>query len=407
MILKFIVLTFVTSHAIPTDIISTTEGVDDKTYNETEIQYVNKLLEKVFVCTPVGEAIAQHLANDDLENMALALLINLPVMCEAANFVLNRRSKMLHYRDSKITPSYLVEAFKRISEINCTDDAYRCSAIDYLWSPNHAILFNSEKPINITGIAAFCYILVITPQKDHLKIFRKVVMGNNGSFVPDEIKGSPMNGVIIPWMPSSLDINLKYVSVMKIRSDDSYNSYQSLKSDEDEVKLIILICSDDERTRENAISRALNATEMIREDLGNAPICVVAQSDTRENVRESLGWYRDSSVIVFYGLDISASTLLVDTKDDKILKAKFEDWKEEFFFLDNYQTIAFHFTMVNGNEPENSEEIFSEIFPHIPLSTLRLLNDSSSIVGLNYQIGTEFRFLAGPTYAIVGFRKFG
>uniref|UniRef100_A0A0R3QB46 Peptidase A1 domain-containing protein n=1 Tax=Brugia timori TaxID=42155 RepID=A0A0R3QB46_9BILA len=47
-----------------------------------------------------------------------------------------------------------------------------------------------------------------------------------------------------------------------------------------------------------------------------------------------------------------------------------------------------------------------EIFPHIPLSTLRLLNDSSSIVGLNYQIGTEFRFLAGPTYAIVGFRKF-
>ncbi|KAK6105432.1 hypothetical protein QQG55_20230 [Brugia pahangi] len=402
MILKFIVLTFVISHAIPADIISTTKGVDDKTYNETEIQYLNKLLEKVFVYTPMGEAIAQRLANDDLENMA-----NLPVMSEAANFVLNRRSKILHYRDSKITPPYLVEAFKRISEINCTNDAYRCGAIDYHWSPNHAILFNSEKPINITGIAAFCHILVITPQKDHLKIFRRVVIGNKASFVPDEIKGSPMNGVIIPWLPSFLDINLKYISAMKIRSDDSYNSYQSLKSDADEMKLIILICSDDERTGENAISRALNAIEMIREDLGNAPICVVAQSDTREKVRESLGWYRDSSVLVFHGLDISASTLLVDTKDEKVLKAKFEDWKEEFFFLDNYQTIAFHFTVVNGNEPENSEEIFSEIFPHIPLSTLRLLNESSSIVGLNYQIGTESRFLAGPTYAIVAFRKFG
>ncbi|EJW84339.1 hypothetical protein WUBG_04749 [Wuchereria bancrofti] len=402
MILKFIVLTFVISHAVPTDIISATEGANDKTYNEVEIQYLNKLLEKVFVCTPVGEAIAEYLANDDLENMA-----NFPVMYESANFMLNRRSRILYYRDSKITPPYLAKVFKRISQTNCTNDAYRCHAIEYLWSPNHVILFNSEKPPNITGIAAFCYILVITPQKDHLRIFRKILIGNKASFVPDEIKGSPMNGVIIPWFPSPLDINLKYISIMKIRSDDSYNWYQSLKNDADEVKLIILICSDDERTKENAVSRALNVTEMIREDLGNAPICVVAQSDTRENVRESLGWYRDSLVLVFYGLDISASTLLVDTKDNETLKAKFEDWKEEFFFLDNYQTIAFHFTVVNGNEPENSEEIFSEIFPHIPLSKLCLLNESSSMTGINYQIGTESRFLAGPAYAIVGFRKFG
>uniref|UniRef100_A0A1I7VHJ0 HTH araC/xylS-type domain-containing protein n=1 Tax=Loa loa TaxID=7209 RepID=A0A1I7VHJ0_LOALO len=43
-----------------------------------------------------------------------------------------------------------------------------------------------------------------------------------------------------------------------------------------------------------------------------------------------------------------------------------------------------------------------DTFPDIPLSTLRLL-DESSMTEVQYQ----FRFHAGTVYAIVGFRKFG
>uniref|UniRef100_A0A1I7W424 ApaG domain-containing protein n=1 Tax=Loa loa TaxID=7209 RepID=A0A1I7W424_LOALO len=46
--------------------------------------------------------------------------------------------------------------------------------------------------------------------------------------------------------------------------------------------------------------------------------------------------------------------------------------------------------------------LYSDTFPDIPLSTLRL-PDESSMTGVHYQ----FRFHASPVYAIVGFRKFG
>ncbi|EFO16806.1 hypothetical protein LOAG_11697, partial [Loa loa] len=86
-------------------------------------------------------------------------------------------------------------------------------------------------------------------------------------------------------------------------------------------------------------------------------------------------------VLVFYGPDVKALTLLVEKNDTSdILKTKFEDWEISF-------------------------SLYSNTFPDIPLSTLRLL-DESSMTGVDYQVETEFRFHAGPTYAIVGFRKF-
>ncbi|EJD73476.1 hypothetical protein LOAG_19105, partial [Loa loa] len=44
-------------------------------------------------------------------------------------------------------------------------------------------------------------------------------------------------------------------------------------------------------------------------------------------------------------------------------------------------------------------------FPDIPLSTLRLL-DESSMTGVNYKVGTKSDFYAGPVYVIVGFQEF-
>ncbi|VDO46965.1 unnamed protein product [Onchocerca flexuosa] len=130
------------------------------------------------------------------------------------------------------------------------------------------------------------------------------------------------------------------------------------------------------------------------------PICIVAQSDTRTNefyyLSESLmkSYIADSNnlmlpeylsvlqkvrkychnknlraanlintleediVILFYYHEINASTFVVDTKDEETLRKKFLEWKEKLNFLNSHQTFAFHFTMINGTEPENSEEIF-------------------------------------------------
>ncbi|EFO12539.1 hypothetical protein LOAG_15994, partial [Loa loa] len=76
---------------------------------------------------------------------------------------------------------------------------------------------------------------------------------------------------------------------------------------------------------------------------------------------------------------------------------------KELLFLNNHHTIAFHFTVLNGIEPEDNEEIFSNVFPDIPLSTLRL-RDESSMIGVNIEMEPDFH--AGSLYAIVGFRKF-
>ncbi|VDP21231.1 unnamed protein product [Onchocerca flexuosa] len=45
-------------------------------------------------------------------------------------------------------------------------------------------------------------------------------------------------------------------------------------------------------------------------------------------------------------------------------------------------------------------------FPDIELNSLRLLG-GSSITGVNYQVGMESHFVAGPVYILIGLRKHG
>ncbi|EJD73847.1 hypothetical protein LOAG_18760, partial [Loa loa] len=176
---------------------------------------------------------------------------------------------------------------------------------------------------------------------------------------------------------------------------------------QDPVKLVIVISNNLKYTDESANNNALNTVKKIREKIGSAPICIVDQPDNRKAYINTIGL---PQVLMFHGPDVNASTLLVEKNDTSdILKTRFKKWKEELLFLNSHQVIAFHFTVVNGTEPEDSEEIFSNAFPDIPLSTLRLL-DKSSLTGVSYKVKATFmksRFRAGPVYAILGFRKFG
>ncbi|EFO15312.1 hypothetical protein LOAG_13199, partial [Loa loa] len=221
---------------------------------------------------------------------------------------------------------------------------------------------------------------------------------------PDEIEGSPVNGVIFPYgLCTNANKNSGFWDTYISDWVGDEKTYVSrLKYHKDPAKLVIVISNDFKYTHECDKSEALNVTKIIRKEV-NVPICVVAQPDNRKRANTFLG---DGRVLIFYGSDINASTLVVNKNNSEILKIKFEDWKKELLFLNSHQVIAFHFTVVNGTEPEDSEEIFSNTFPDIPLSTLRLL-DESSMTGVDYQVETQFRFHDGPVYAIVGFRKFG
>ncbi|EJD73441.1 hypothetical protein LOAG_19137 [Loa loa] len=160
------------------------------------------------------------------------------------------------------------------------------------------------------------------------------------------------------------------------------------------VVLAIVISNDLKYTDEGIKSEALTVADEIRKLVRDVPICIVAQSDNRN---------KENKVLIFHGSDVNASTLVVDKNNSETLRTKFENWKrKELRYLSSHQLIAFHFTVVNGTEPEDSEEIFSNTFPDIPLSTLRLL-DESSMTGVDH----GNRFHPGSMYAIVGFRKFG
>ncbi|EFO21670.2 hypothetical protein LOAG_06816 [Loa loa] len=351
-----------------------------------------------------GNRIVRNLPNEDLENMAA-----ISEMSEYANYELNRRYRILHYRDGEITPEYLKNALKLISETNLTDDQHRKPFVMHHWTPDQAILFGGEKPIKVIAAADCpCSVLIITSHKDHLEGLMEFVLVND-PFHPHEIEGSPMNGVIIPY-----DLYVfSYKSFSFWRADDlefikiPISNVNSLETYEGEVKLVIVISNDLKYIHERAESEALNVKNEIRKKIVSAPICVVAQSDNRENAIHNNPEEVQGNILAFYGSDVKASTLLVEKNDTSdILKTKFKKWKKELLFFNSHQVIAFHFTVVNGTEPEDSEEIFSHTFPDIPLSTLRLL-DESSLTGVDYQVETKFDFYTGPVYAIVGFRKFG
>ncbi|EJD74075.1 hypothetical protein LOAG_18555 [Loa loa] len=255
----------------------------------------------------------------------------------------------------------------------------------------------------MTGPANYYYgVQTFMSQEHHLEM-REELVNADMPFLPNEIEGSPMNGVIIPY-----DLYVSsYMSFSSRQNDDfewlEKNLLYDPKSNENRAKLIIMIGNNLKNTDEDDKSEALDAAKKIREKAGSAPICIVDQPDNQNPYIDAIGMVK---VLMFYGPDVKASTFLVEKNDTSdILKTKFEDWKKELLFLNSHQVIAFHFTVVNSTEPEDSEEIFSNTFPDIPLSTLRLL-DESSLTGVDYQIETKSDFYIGPVYAIVGFRKF-
>uniref|UniRef100_A0A0R3RIU3 VWFA domain-containing protein n=1 Tax=Elaeophora elaphi TaxID=1147741 RepID=A0A0R3RIU3_9BILA len=430
----FIILTFVVDHAISYCNVLPTENMDDQKPCKVKISRSDTPCE-VFSCIPVGEMIAEKVS----------------VMSESANSVLNRRARILHYHDGKITPPYLVNAFLRISQKNFTIHQHAIDFADNHWSPHHIILFGVENPLNIMGLSKYCHVLIVNSQKDHLKMFDGLD-DTDTSLTPDEIRGSPMNGVIIPWNQPP-NIHLGSISIRNIELDIvrifnehiwllpclslTYDQSRSsglfatnLQNKNSELlglnksgcdalkqhvikhklKLAIVISSDDMVTGERAEGRALRTVQALRNVSDDALICVVAQSDIRENAKcfriKSIGQYLDGLVLTFQGSDMHASTFVVDTRDEKTLKTKFEDWKKKLNVSNSHQAIAFHFTVVNGTEPKNSEQIFSTTFPDIPLSTLRLLGGPST-TGVNYQVRRKSHFNSGPIYIIVEFRKFG
>ncbi|KAM3716330.1 Zinc finger protein [Dirofilaria immitis] len=170
------------------------------------------------------------------------------------------------------------------------------------------------------------------------------------------------------------------------------------------IKLAIIITSDSGRTK--AYERASMTAQSLRWTTSNMymPICIVAQSDTRKEKETISTSDRDNVILIFHGSDVKASTFIVDTRDEEILKTKLLKWKKKLSFFNSHQIFAFHFTVINGVEPENSEEIFKNIFENVHLSTLRLL-DEQSITGINHQDNDKYNFDNGPVYAIIGLKK--
>ncbi|EJD73461.1 hypothetical protein LOAG_19118, partial [Loa loa] len=127
----------------------------------------DKLVDSIF--GQVGNRIASCLPTGDLKNMT-----EISEMSECANYELNRRYKVLHYRDGKITPPYLKKALELISKTNFTDTKHRESFATNHWIPGQAILFGREKPINAIASVHFPFLVsIFTSHKDHLEIIDK------------------------------------------------------------------------------------------------------------------------------------------------------------------------------------------------------------------------------------------
>ncbi|KAM3728679.1 DNA polymerase II large subunit [Dirofilaria immitis] len=303
-------------------------------------------------------------------------------MVDNASFVLNRRSKILHYRDGKINPPFLEDFLKYKSQ------DHNMSKIDCQWSERIIFLFGEENPINIVNISS---------------IVDMVTSYKNSNFAPIEIKGNPMNGIIFPSLCISCFLMVQQYANNILRNQRKHHGYYT--DINKETNLIIMIVNHNIAGRKRIKNDMSEIVKMLRKEMNiTAPICIVAQSDIRNAnsklVPEFLNYITINALeLLFHGPDTRASTLVIDTKNELILERKFKTWKENLDFLDSHQIIALHFTMINGSEPKNSEKIFSD--------TLRL-HGESSIVGVDYQDNNmESNFKNGPVYVIVGIRKFG
>ncbi|MCP9260291.1 hypothetical protein DINM_003657 [Dirofilaria immitis] len=169
-----------------------------------------------------GERITQHLSVEDLENLTIGIAMD--TVADAVNLQLNRRSRILHYRDGKINPPFLTNFLKCKSRRN---EAHE-DASEYCWSEYTAILFGEENPIHAINASCYFNIFLITSHKDHLKFF-----------ITNHSK--------------------------------------------DETKLIIMIVNNNEIISGRIENRISMKTEILRKKVRiSAPICIVGQSDIRD-----------------------------------------------------------------------------------------------------------------------------
>uniref|UniRef100_A0A8R1XTG3 Uncharacterized protein n=1 Tax=Onchocerca volvulus TaxID=6282 RepID=A0A8R1XTG3_ONCVO len=126
---------------------------------------LDKIVAEVFIRTSAEKKIAQKLSYEDLKNMA-----TIKVMAQAANFELNRRSRVLHYRDGEINPPTQLVA------ILCY----------FVW-PSTTVKYNERRGILLCGDN-------YVPKR----IPRNKIRNEKVPIDRAEIKGDPMNGVFFP-----------------------------------------------------------------------------------------------------------------------------------------------------------------------------------------------------------------
>ncbi|MCP9260679.1 hypothetical protein DINM_004061 [Dirofilaria immitis] len=247
-------------------------------------------------------------------------MIRFGKLVDGAIYELNRRSGLLYYHNGKIEPPYIWNYLNQHFQNNSTNHNHQ------KWSPYRAVLFGNEDPLNITGMIGRGELITVMSQKIILRY------NKNGS----------------------------------------------------KIKLAIIITSDSGRTK--AYERASMTAQSLRWTTSNMymPICIVAQSDTRKEKETISTSDRDNVILIFHGSDVKASTFIVDTRDEEILKTKLLKWKINLFFI-----YCRH---------------LSNIFENVHLSTLRLL-DEQSITGINHQDNDKYNFDNGPVYAIIGLKK--
>ncbi|VDO36847.1 unnamed protein product [Onchocerca flexuosa] len=245
------------------------------------------------------------------------------IMSKCINSELNRRSRVMHWRNNKITPPFLTKAWKLISRTNFTDEEHKKRFVNHHWSPRRVILFGSENSLNINIIQS-CYLLIVTSREDHLEIFDEIVKDKNSPFIPDEVQGSQMNGVIIPFACST-KFKILTMTMENIINYDLSSMYRMIKLTKRQVKLVIVFAGDYLRTDNKTADRASTTIQILRKDL-HIPICTVVQLDTRKNERPRKH-RKNSSVVFFRGSDIHSSTLVINTNDEETLKETFLNWK--------------------------------------------------------------------------------
>ncbi|VDP18749.1 unnamed protein product [Onchocerca flexuosa] len=240
-------------------------------------EFLDEIVSEVFTGTPAGRKIAQELSYKDLKNMT-----TIKVMAPAANFELNRRFRVLHYRNGEINPPFLRKFWKISSQTNLTNDKIKWEFEKHHWLPSCAILFGNQQPLNIMDERV---------PIDYVKI-----------------KGDPMNGMFFPYAWHWND-----------------NLYFS------DIRALML-----KYGRNIEFSKRLKITQ-IRENQYSMPICVVAQSNIgnkhfRKEIFDQDHWNSiirtDNLVMTFRGFNMDASTFVVDIEDDETLKRQFLDWKE-------------------------------------------------------------------------------